>query len=178
MMGDYLWKKVRALLIIALASSGCVSVRATTSPGTNLADYRAWTWAEPRDASERDLRASPAGQIIREQIARDLEARGMRQVAGAQPPDFLVDFDYVAEDKLARARQGYGWGYHAGVYGGMSREGGQVREYSEGTVIVDFIDTKTREIIWRGTAVSTIDRPENPRLDKLAKAVDKVMQRL
>jgi hypothetical protein len=165
------------LVIIALASFGCVSVRATTAPGTNLAQYKTWAFADPTDTSGVELRASPTGQTIGDQVARTLELRGMRQVPPAIA-DCLVDFDYITENKLSRARQGYGWGYNAGVYGGMSREGGELREYTEGTLVIDLLDAKTRETLWRGTAVSEIDRPNNPKPQKVAKAVDKVMQRL
>jgi hypothetical protein len=165
------------LVIIALASFGCVSVRATTAPGTNLAQYKTWAWADPADAAAAELRASPVGQTIRDQVARDLKLRGMREDVPAAA-DFLVTFDYVTEPKLSRARLGYGWGYDAGIYGGMSREAGSVHMYTQGTIIVDFLDARTRETIWRGTAVSEVDRPENPKLKKLANAVDKVMQRL
>ncbi len=168
---------MRALLIVAMwGCCACVSVRATTAPGANLASYHAFAWAEPRDRSDVELRQSPAGQAIRAQLARNLvELKGMREVDPARA-DFLVGFDYVTEEKLARLRTGSGWGYDF-YYGGGPREGTTFREYTEGTLIVDFIDAKTQKTFWRGTAASVVDQPENPRLGKLAKAVDKVMTR-
>ena len=50
-----------------------------------------------------------------------------------------------------------------------------VDEYTQGTLFIDFIDPKTKQVFWRGTASAVADHPENPDTGKLAKAVDKVM---
>jgi hypothetical protein len=53
-----------------------------------------------------------------------------------------------------------------------------VRQYTEGTLVVDFVDPATHQALWRGTAVGVVKNPDNPNPDKVAKAVDKLMNRL
>ena len=56
-------------------------------------------------------------------------------------------------------RHGYGHGAHYGRgYGGGVP---YVRSYKEGTLILDFVDPETMQLIWRGWAVGAFDDPEN-----------------
>jgi hypothetical protein len=52
-----------------------------------------------------------------------------------------------------------------------------VNEYTQGTLFIDFIDPKTNQVFWRGTASAVVNHPENPNGKKLASAVDKVMKK-
>jgi hypothetical protein len=53
-----------------------------------------------------------------------------------------------------------------------------VTSYTTGTIIVDFLDPRTHTVIWRGSASSTVDHPDNPDPDKIVHAVDKMMGQL
>ncbi len=50
-----------------------------------------------------------------------------------------------------------------------------VYQYTEGTLVVDFVDPTTERVLWRGTATGVVHHPQNPDLNKVAKAVDKLM---
>ena len=49
------------------------------------------------------------------------------------------------------------------------------RHYTEGTIVVDVLDTKTRTLVWRGSAENAFRKP-NPDDEKVAKIIGKVMQ--
>jgi hypothetical protein len=53
-----------------------------------------------------------------------------------------------------------------------------VYQYTEGTIVVDFVDPASHRVLWRGTASSIVQHPDNPNLAKIAKAVDKLMTRV
>jgi hypothetical protein len=41
----------------------------------------------------------------------------------------------------------------------------QVNEYTEGTMVLDFVDAKTKKLFWRGTATDTLtSTSEAPRV--------------
>jgi len=46
--------------------------------------------------------------------------------------------------------------------------------YTEGTIVVDVLDTKTRTLVWRGIAENAFRKP-NPDDEKVAKIIEKVM---
>ena len=51
------------------------------------------------------------------------------------------------------------WGYSHPRYGRSWRDGHpiDVYEYEEGTLVLDFVDTKANEVIWRGYASAVTD---------------------
>ena len=49
--------------------------------------------------------------------------------------------------------------------------------YTVGTLIVDLFDTRTKQVVWRGTATETLpDKPEKT-AEKLNKAVEKMFNK-
>ncbi len=63
-----------------------------------------------------------------------------------------------------------GWGWGGGWSGGRS----SMETYTEGTIVVDVLDTKTRTLVWRGIAENAFRKP-NPDDEKVAKVIGKVM---
>lgn len=149
--------------------AGCVSVHATTMPGANLDQFKTFAWYEPDTLPrrQRELQQSPAGDVIRARITRDLAAKGIHQTRGA--PDFFVLYRLQRE-------QAFDVSVQPRLYSGQP---GAVRinDWTQGNLVVEFIDPRSGEVFWRGVAEAVLDRPASPNLDKLADAVDKVMKR-
>ncbi len=160
--------KTWPLFVVSAAAlaAGCASVstHATTAPGANLARYQTYAWAEePAGAVQ-----TPADQQIRASIAQALGQKGMTTAPPGTRPDFLVAYQTAAQEKVNVVENGP-W-YH----GYRSRD---VESYTEGTLIVDFIDPATRQVFWRGTASSVVEHPDNPNPRKIAEAVAKLMKK-
>jgi hypothetical protein len=62
----------------------------------------------------------------------------------------------------------YGWGAPSSV---------DVYQYKEGTLIVDVVDAKTKQLVWRGFATGTVDPDAKPeqRERKLNDAIAQMM---
>ena len=131
---------------------GCVSTSAIRSPNANLAQYRTFAFYEPPEAHPRQLafERSPAGQVVRNQIANNLTAKGMTETS--TNPDVLVAY----HSKLQQKTQVTDWGY-GGFYWGMGPV--SIDQYTQGTLFIDLIDPKTKEVVWRGTASAVVDHP-------------------
>jgi hypothetical protein len=171
----------------ALVAAGCssVQVRSTPAPGANLAARHTFAFMTPvrPDSRAAQLQQSPAGQQIQSQIARDLIDKGYAPAPAGVQPDVLVAYRVRLRPRTEVQSVGYpgpgwGWGWGWG-WGGWAWEGSDVtvREYTEGTLIVDFIDPRSHDVLWRGTATGVVAHPDNPNLGKVARAVDKVMDR-
>jgi hypothetical protein len=155
-----------ALVLGLLGAAGCgASVHTTTMPNVNLSQYRTFSFAQPVNPSGpgAELARAPVGQVIRNDIARDLSSRGIQQVD--QNPDFLVAYHTVMQNRLGLED----WGYYGPP---------EAYEYTQGTIVVDFIDPRTRNVFWRGTASQVVNDPFNPDIDKLNAAVDKLMRKV
>ncbi len=52
-----------------------------------------------------------------------------------------------------------------------------VTEYTQGTLIVDFIDPQTKQVFWRGTGTDVVNHPESPNTAKLGKVVAQIVNK-
>ena len=177
--------KLAVLFVAVAAAAGCstVHVRATPSPNANLSQLHTFAFMTPvrPDSRAAQLAESPAGQQVRSQIAQDLQAKGYVPAPAGVEPDFLVAYRGMLERRTdiqswPYAGPGWGWGWGWG-WGGWAWGGPDVSvyQYTEGTLIVDFVDPRTHQVLWRGTAQSVVHHPHNPDLQKVAKAVNKLM---
>jgi hypothetical protein len=159
-------------LVAALAFAACagVTTNAQLAPGANLAQYRTYGWAPRGDQPE-----TLADQAVRSSLEQSLAQRGI--VPATQgAPDFLVDYHAKTQQRV-EVSPGMGpWGFYGyGGWGGWNYPA--VSSYTEGTLIVDFIDPRTRQIFWRGTASAAVNNPANPDMNKIANAVTQLMQK-
>jgi hypothetical protein len=130
------------------------------APGANTAQYRTFAWAARPAAPQ-----SPAEQTLRASLEQNLAQKGLTPAAIGQPPDFLVDYHAKTQERIDVNPTYYGWwGYS------------DINTYTEGTIIVDFIDPNTQKIFWRGTASAVVDHPNNPDPNKIDHAVSKLIQ--
>ena len=96
-------------------------------------------------------------------------AKGITK-AGRDKPDFLVAFHIGAQNKVDVTTYGYRYGPRGRRWGRQVN----VQRYKEGTLILDFVDDQSRQLVWRGTVVDAVYRPEDLG-DKLNAAVGKIL---
>jgi hypothetical protein len=157
------------LLVGIVCAAGCITTRATTAPHTQLGQYR--TFAFTPEASQTIAR-TPTGAVVRDAITQQLAARGIAPASPGTPPDFYVSYQLVLREELAAYGWGGGWGWGWGYgWGGPA----DVYQYTQGTLIVDFVDPKTHQSFWRGTATSIVNTPDNPSQKKIYKSVAKML---
>jgi len=159
-----------------------VAVHSAVAPNTNFAALRTFAFMAPVDPQSRaaQLDRSPAGQQIHQQIAQNLMAKGFVPAQAPAQPDFLVAYRTLYRQRTDVANWGgwgwgWGWGWSGWAWGGPDVT---VYQYTEGTIVVDFVDPASHRVLWRGTASSIVQHPDNPNLAKIAKAVDKLMTRV
>ena len=167
------------LLGLALALSGlsaCTSaVNVEKRANVNFSKYRTFDFAETKVKTTGDQNppSSPVAQDrIRQAIANELVKRGLRQATGK--PDLLVStHSYVdqAERTVYNTYAGRGYAYPYSVgYGGAYLpvnygywytpsyyQTPRTVQYTQGTVIIDFIDRRTNNLVWRGSMANPVD---------------------
>ncbi len=184
---------------LALASGACSSgirVRTTTAPDANLAGlhtFRVLNAPERRadapalSANDPMLDNSITNQALRQDLVQGFEAKGY--TLDRSDPDFVVAYYAGTKEKMDTTywnpdpywRYGYrgyryGWAWpwygYASPYPWM-----RVQEYTEGSVIVDVVNPKTRELIWRGQGVAQVSDDPNTYAKELAKTVDAILKK-
>jgi hypothetical protein len=154
------------LAVAALALGGCgASIQSTVAPNANLARYRTYAFYTPpyREGQVETI----ADQTIRSSLRQDLAEKGLTEATTGEP-DFLITYHVMKQQRLDVAAVGYGfWAW----------PGASVTSYTQGTLVVDFIDPKTRQVFWRGTATGVLNHPHTPNLAKLDRVVSQVVSR-
>lgn len=161
-----------ALLVLAPLLSACSGITASSNfaPGVNTTQYRTFGWY----ATPPGQALSVSDQQVRAALQNQLEQKGLTPATAAAPPDFLIAYHAKRQQKVdVSPGYAYGYGYGYGWWGGFPN----VYTYTEGTLIVDFIDPKTNQVFWRGTAQSVLSHPNNPDPRKVDKAVAKIIKR-
>jgi Domain of unknown function (DUF4136) len=84
----------------------------------------------------------------------------------------LVAFYASARDKLDIDSWNYGY-----TWRGWPRERVDVREYTQGTVIIDVVDPGSRTLLWRGQGVAQVSDDPDDYIEQLEKVVNQTVRR-
>jgi len=155
-----------ALGLGACATSANVAATSDFDHAVNFRAYKTWAWY-PKQTN--DTEGGPArgyesftDQRIRDAVTKDLTAKGLTETATS--PDVYVAYSVRVENKQQLAGGypyspfGYGYGgYGYGAYG-YPYGGGRAYNYKAGTVIIDIVDARRKELAWRGTGQAQLDQ--------------------
>jgi hypothetical protein len=152
------------MLCAVAASSRAQTVQTDYDRSFNFSQLKTFNFGPPMDPLAGD---SLNDGRIRAAIESNLAAAGFRMETGAKP-DFAVAYYVTAKDKLNVQDYSIGPGRWFG------RRDIRVDQFTEGTLIVDLIDTNTKQFVWRGRVSGAV---ELKKLDeKINKAVEKLFK--
>ena len=155
-----------AALLLLLGTSSCttasrVGVTNDFDHAVNFRAYKTWAWY-PQQPS--DTEGGPAkgyesflDKRLRAAVASEMTQKGLTEVDKA--PDIYVAYSARVEDKQQTSPYynglGYPYGYGYGYYG---RNYAPVTQYKAGTVVIDIIDARRKELAWRGTGQAQVNQ--------------------
>lgn len=153
--------------VTSCATSANVAATSDFDHAVNFRAYKTWAWY-PKQAN--DTEGGPArgyesftDQRIRDAVTKDLTAKGLTEVANNASPDVYVAYSVRVENKQQIAGgypySPFGYGYGGYGYGGYGYPyGGRAYNYKAGTVIIDIVDARRKELAWRGTGQAQLDQ--------------------
>ncbi|MEH6589811.1 MAG: DUF4136 domain-containing protein [Halioglobus sp.] len=151
------WLMTAVFALAVLAIGGCSSSPTTVNYDTSIDFDQYKTYAFMADlATDKSAYQSLEATFLKESIGRELDKTGLERVAAN--PDLLINFSIETQEKV-KSRSvpsgGYGVGYdpYYDVYGsgwGMGNTT-QIDQYTEGKLVIDAIDVKSKTIVWTGS---------------------------
>jgi hypothetical protein len=157
---------VAAAIALLLGPSACspaarVGVTNDFDHAVNFRAFKTWAWypQQPRDAEGGPAKGyeSFLDKRMRAAVAAEMTAKGLTEVTTT--PDIYIAYSARVEDKQQVSPYynglGYPYGYGYGYYG---RGYSPVTQYKAGTVVIDIIDAKRKELAWRGTGQAQVDQ--------------------
>ena len=149
-----------------MLAAGCAGqhVTADYSPATSFSHYRTFALVTPPDTGAQQL----LDQRVRDAVRAQLLARGLTET-DREHADVFAGYGMVdkTHTRVYTDREGWGWGggwgwryWRWGVAWPMTVTR-QIETYTDGTVVVNLIDAKTKQVVWNGEALDAIALPVN-----------------
>jgi hypothetical protein len=150
-----------ALLALVLAACSSVQIDTDYDPNADFSALRSYAWLAEKQPPTGDPRIDSAlvDARIRGAIEAQLAEHGLRGVEASEA-DFLVAYHVAVERRLdvQTLYRSYG---RAG-WGGAGYSDTVVRDYEEGTLLIDFLHPETGDLLWRGSAQARLREQRTP----------------
>jgi hypothetical protein len=180
--------KIAILVVfIGLVSlfSGCSTVSVTTDYDHSVPFGNYHTYALEPPAQVPAL--SPSSEAaLRNTLRETMAARGIREVAPSDKPELAV-VPHLRQQQSYSVQQYNSWGYapgtwpyrggYYGMWAGAPSTYNSISSYTEGTLVLDFVDTLNQKLVFRGVGTGTMGSPED-NAKKIQEAVTKIVAKL
>jgi hypothetical protein len=144
-------------VIVIVFAVGCSSITVKTDYDRNVdfSKFNTYRWASGTEINPNDeLAKRPLVQKrLMSAVDQVMGEKGFKK-ADSGETDFVVLIHAGLKEKM----QVTDWGYHGwydpwwGPYGGRV----DVSYYEEGTLVIDVVDFRTKELAWRGTGTGIV----------------------
>ena len=178
------------LVLATVALVGCgVSAHVEKDPSVDLGNYKTFAWLNDHESLKKDGKHYQNFQekSLKDLVNSQLEKSGWRMVRSN--PDVLVDYDIMVENDVknqsesvySRPTVRYFYNpytrrinsvYYPSQYLG---ENNYSVPYKSGTITLNFVDTKSNNLVWQGWAETEITnrRLQQDDMKKVVKAIFK-----
>jgi hypothetical protein len=169
-------RRLAAVALGALALTGCASmdVRSFVERGADVTQYRTYNWgpADAQATGDPRLDNNPFFyERIQAGVEKQLRARGFEKTS-AGTPDLLIHYHASVTQQINAngADQPY-----------VSCDDCKAYVFDAGTILVDLVDARTHQLVWRGWAEGSIDGVIDDQAwmeKRIDEAVARILERL
>jgi Domain of unknown function (DUF4136) len=159
------------LFLISLGTALAQQVKTDFDHQANFSQYKTYCWQAIKPANSLwDAR-------IKSAIDAQLAAKGWTQVDSGGDLAIVA----IATSHTARTLQtfydGMGGGWRWRGFGGMGEATTTEQDYKEGTLVVDMYDSKSKQLIWRGSSEDTVSNNAAKNEKNLDKGVARMFKK-
>lgn len=171
--------KIRTLLITTLVVfflllTGCASMRVLVNydKTADFEAYQTYFAQKPqlKGKTQKRRHQNLFNKNVEIEIKRIMESKGYRQATSAKEADLVMHFYTQVKNRRDYVPPSYRvgrWGRH------WVARPGHVVHYKEGTLGIDLVDRRKKELVWQGVGNGVLDR-NNPS-QNLIEAVEEVL---
>lgn len=141
-----------AAALLAIACSPEIQVYSDHDPAYQLNNYKTFDWSQKTniEANRNPLHYNELNdKRIKSAVFAELTSRGY--ILSDSKPELIIHYHIIIDDQSVVTTEPHGYFY--GPY--WMRMSTHVYPYREGTLIIDLMNPKTNNLVWRGWA--TVD---------------------
>jgi Domain of unknown function (DUF4136) len=156
------------LLLFVLASCSSVRVNSDYDKKANFESYRTYAYLK---SSVDKVEIS---DLDKKRILRSIdETMSVKGFSKSDTPDVLVSI-FTKENQRVDVynHSGFGWGYNP--YMGMGFNSTYVTP--EGTLFIDLIDAKTKDLVWQGEGNGYLTKNTEEKDERIKEFVTKILE--
>lgn len=143
-------KLLPLLLLFILDSCSSITVYSDFDKKVDFSQYKTYTF------HKAGIDKVQISQLDKNRILNAIEVElAKKGMTKSETPDLLINFFTKDRERVDVTQYSYGWGYGWRYGWNPYMWGGQpyVSTSTEGTLYIDIIDTKRKELIWQGEGV-------------------------
>ncbi|HET9598857.1 MAG TPA: DUF4136 domain-containing protein [Anaeromyxobacteraceae bacterium] len=170
-------------LLATLAGCSTMKVATEYEASAPFEAYKTWAWlaVEPGQDQAAAIRNPLVRKMVVEAVEREMAKKGLQKISPDANPDFYVTVIGAANRRIEVTSYGYAYaGPYAyapyGMYPVVAAPAAtEIREVADGTLVLDFVDAKAKQLVWRGTASDSVTTVEAVR-STVDEAVRKMLE--
>ncbi|HEX9151821.1 MAG TPA: DUF4136 domain-containing protein [Flavobacterium sp.] len=166
-------KLLPVVLLLVVASCSSVKVYSDYDKNVDFSQYK--TYAFHRRGIDRLEISELDKKRILHAIDNELSKKGMTK---SETPDLLVNILTKEREQVDVTQYNTGWGYgwrygwNPYLWGGRT----YVSTSTEGTLYIDLIDAKKKELVWEGEGVGYLTENRNEKEKQINEFVAKILE--
>ncbi|GFZ92961.1 hypothetical protein GCM10011531_26140 [Aquaticitalea lipolytica] len=170
-------KTLPLLLLLVLVATSCSSVRVASDYDKNANFSQLKTFAFYKTGIDKAEISDLDKRRILRAIESELLAKGYTK---SENPDMLVSIFTKSQQRVdvynnAWGYGGWGWGGFGGWGWGWNQPSVSTR--TEGTLYIDLIDAKKKELVWQGMGTGYLSQNMERKEERIKEFVTKVMEK-
>jgi hypothetical protein len=159
-----------AFLITLLGSAVGQHIQTDFDHQANFSQYKTYSWQEIKASNSLwDAR-------IKDAVNAQLASKGWTQVDDGADVAIVAIKTTQIQRTLQTFYDGFGGGWRWRGFGGFGDATTTEQDHKEGTLVIDMYDTKTKQLIWRGSAENMLSDKAEKNEKNLDKGVAKMFK--
>jgi hypothetical protein len=164
------------LLLLTILVTSCSSVRVASDYDreVNFNQYESYAFFKP------GIDKAEISDLDKKRILRAIEAEMQRKgFTKSENPDLLVSIFTKTNENINIYQNnmmgwGYGWGWHPWYWGSGFNT---VNRTSEGTLYIDLIDAKGKELVWQGMGTAALAEKVDKKQERINEIVSEILEK-
>jgi hypothetical protein len=160
------------VMVLFASTSSAQQVKTDYDRSANFGQYKTYSWEQvkTKDALNVDR--------VKSAVNAALAAKGWSQVDSGGDVSIIAVETTQEQQSLNTFYDGFGggWGWRRFGGGGFGEATTTTDTYKVGTLVVDLFETKTKQLLWRGTSSDTLSNNSDKNIKNLDKGVEKMFK--